>query len=535
VASGKNVRKLKIVRVFRVLRLMKLLRVLRTNRLLTRYRDRLSVPYSHLELVKFITILLLMSHWMACIWGLVALSEEPCTVEAVETGSCQHYSWLAVLQQGKHHGALDTPFARYSASIHFSIMTITSIGYGDVSPQSVLEYYVCAVMMLIGGGTWAYIIGSACGVVSNLDEQGIRFRQTMDHLNFMIKDTTIPDELGRRLRSYFLNAFRLELIQGYRQLMDRMSEELRGEVAIATTGGWVARVWFFREVSDDFIIQLAMQLMIHFFAPREHTTTRWSLNVMNRGMAAMRGKVLIKGCVWGLDVILDTEELADLDQAFCFTFCEVYAISKSVFSAVQAKHRMPLHFRISKAWVMLQRFVELGHHRDPAFLRRLEMSPSDGGKQTEGDTGGFASSDCDALTQSRLGRLDSGVEASVQLAHRISRLESTVREVVDSLPSALETAVTAALAKHHAPGSHARPRARTPSAAPADALAPPAPVPGMLPEPTSAPPRSRACSCSGPCTCCWRRPSSGVVGRRRGSRLAPRPSSAHPTERYIVE
>ena len=39
-------------------------------------------------------------------------------------------------------------------------MSITSIGYGDISPTHDVEYVVCSVCMLGGGILWAYLIGS---------------------------------------------------------------------------------------------------------------------------------------------------------------------------------------------------------------------------------------------------------------------------------------------------------------------------------------------------------------------------------------
>ena len=45
--------------------------------------------------------------------------------------------------------------------------------------------------MLIGGILWAYIIGSVCGVITNLNPHEIDFRQTYDNLNYMLHDQNI--------------------------------------------------------------------------------------------------------------------------------------------------------------------------------------------------------------------------------------------------------------------------------------------------------------------------------------------------------
>ena len=38
-------------------------------------------------------------------------------------------------------------------------MTVTSIGYGDVTPMTSAEFWIVSFIMLIGGIMWAYIIG----------------------------------------------------------------------------------------------------------------------------------------------------------------------------------------------------------------------------------------------------------------------------------------------------------------------------------------------------------------------------------------
>lgn len=50
----------------------------------------------------------------------------------------------------------------YCASFYFSVMTITSIGYGDISatPLNPIEQWICSILMLVGSFLWAKVPGS---------------------------------------------------------------------------------------------------------------------------------------------------------------------------------------------------------------------------------------------------------------------------------------------------------------------------------------------------------------------------------------
>jgi hypothetical protein len=72
---------------------------------------------------------------------------------------------------------IDSPYGLYVLSLYFSVMTLCTVGYGDIHPITFAEHIVCIIMMLVGGIVWAYLIGCLTAIVSNLDRHGNRFKQ----------------------------------------------------------------------------------------------------------------------------------------------------------------------------------------------------------------------------------------------------------------------------------------------------------------------------------------------------------------------
>jgi len=188
------------IRLIRVLRLLKLARVLKASRMLARYEAKLSISYSALSMAKLMVMMIIVSHWVACLWGLLAELE----------GEDQH-TWLKQAQADKVHGnscddemdcpGLGGPVNQYAISLYFSVYTLTSVGYGDVSAQNRTEYFFASFLIAFAALFWAYTIGHFCSIVATSDQHAIHFHQTMDKVNAMLKDCMVRGKPANDLHS----------------------------------------------------------------------------------------------------------------------------------------------------------------------------------------------------------------------------------------------------------------------------------------------------------------------------------------------
>jgi hypothetical protein len=95
-------------------------------------------------LVRSVLNFVLLVHIFACIWiGL-----------GTETGD----SWIS--QNPEYSGHSDKYSYSYPASIYFIVTTITTVGYGDFSPNSNIELLYVIVLELLGLAIFSYTLGS---------------------------------------------------------------------------------------------------------------------------------------------------------------------------------------------------------------------------------------------------------------------------------------------------------------------------------------------------------------------------------------
>lgn len=60
----------------------------------------------------------------------------------------------------------------YLASVYWAVATLSTLGYGDVVPESNAERLYSIVCTFVGGAVYAYLLGSVCSIITNLDEVG---------------------------------------------------------------------------------------------------------------------------------------------------------------------------------------------------------------------------------------------------------------------------------------------------------------------------------------------------------------------------
>ena len=139
----------------RLIRLIKLTRIIKASRIFKRFETNMEVTYAALGMIKLSVFLFSWSHLQSCAWGLVPqLTQE-------------EYTWVDALQES-HEQPLG-PWDKYIAGLHFSIMTVTSIGYGEMLPVTTSERAVCSVLMLFSSIVWCYVMGQACSIAATIN------------------------------------------------------------------------------------------------------------------------------------------------------------------------------------------------------------------------------------------------------------------------------------------------------------------------------------------------------------------------------
>jgi len=325
VLKSAALRKAKVLKTIRLLRLIKLVRVVRASRVFQRWETSMAINYNSLRFWTAITVLLLSSHWIACIWALIASETDG------------QDSWL-------DHAAPTagdvprTPAEIYFTALYWSSITVTSVGYGDVIPVNFLERVFCTLLVFSSGLLWAYALGEIMTTLANIDVHAARFRQSLDDLNYMMRDQAIPKPMQRKLRSFFFRVKDVQRVRTYSEIVSQLSPSLQGEVALAVNEAWVRKVWYFdqnfSQLPNGFMSHVSVSLEIMVFAGLDIFYEPWTLYTLQMGVCVRSFKILNAGSVWGEDFILSDETLLDKATVLALTFVQVAVMRSSQLKAV---------------------------------------------------------------------------------------------------------------------------------------------------------------------------------------------------------
>ncbi|RMB90437.1 hypothetical protein DUI87_33178 [Hirundo rustica rustica] len=177
-----------------LLKTARLLRLVRVARKLDRYSE-----YGAAVLFLLMCTFALIAHWLACIWYAIG------NVEGQRTG------WLHALGQqiGKPLNGSFGPSIKdkYVTALYFTFSSLTSVGFGNVSPNTNSEKIFSICVMLIGSLMYASIFGNVSAIIQRLYSGTARYHTQMLRVREFIRFHQIPNPLRQRLEEYFQHAW----------------------------------------------------------------------------------------------------------------------------------------------------------------------------------------------------------------------------------------------------------------------------------------------------------------------------------------
>ena len=245
-----------VVHMLGATRMLKLLRLARFARLMKKYEVEFSVFMQRIKAGKLLIYMLMLGHWLCCMWfAFGSLSSE-----ALDQDGQEVLGWVARTWGRDDSLSTATVMDYYQKSFYWAIMTMTTVGYGDVVPQTGWETMVAIIGMILGGFVFGLIV-SNLGELSkqqNISEVmrneqldlvrspklTVAFSQSSLHINgvpccwiqvgAMLRDQPaklVSPALTRQIMEHYDYAYTRRTVMDYRSLVLELPPVLRDQLA----------------------------------------------------------------------------------------------------------------------------------------------------------------------------------------------------------------------------------------------------------------------------------------------------------------
>ncbi|XP_027364339.1 potassium channel KAT3-like [Abrus precatorius] len=239
---------------FKAFNMFRLWRLRRVSSLFARLEKDIRFNYFWTRCTKLIAVTLFAVHCAGCFNYLIA-----------DRYPDSKRTWIGAMYPNFKEESL---WDRYVTAIYWSIVTLTTTGYGDLHAENTREMLFDIAYMLFNLGLTSYIIGNMTNLVVHWTSRTRNFRDTVKAASEFASRNHLPHRIQDQMLSHICLRFKTEGLKQQETLND-LPKAIRSSIAHHLFFPVVQKVYLFQGVSHDFLFQLVSDMEAEYFPPKE--------------------------------------------------------------------------------------------------------------------------------------------------------------------------------------------------------------------------------------------------------------------------
>ena len=296
-----------------ILLFLPLLRLLKVNSTIRRVGEALINP-AIFRLLMLVFWILMAAHVFSCVW--IVVSGNPTEL---------------------------APFDRYVRAFYWTMTTLTTIGYGDITPQTTNQTLYVIVIEMFGAAMYGLVIGNIAGLIANIDVAKSQYRDKLDRINAFLRYRAMPDQLTKKINDYY--GYLWDTRKGYDEIefLHDLPVALKEAVALHLNKDIITRVPVFEKAEPALIRDIILELQPVVFTPGDAIVRAGEMGsqmyFISKGSVVVLSPdetvtfaTLTAGQFFGeISLLLSMPRTATIRAT---AFCDLYMLEKDAFEKV---------------------------------------------------------------------------------------------------------------------------------------------------------------------------------------------------------
>ena len=257
---SQSTRLFRVLQFIKFVRVVRLLRAFKLKRIFGKIQEYLQLSPSlnaFLALIRLSFLIICIAHWCACGFHLVGNFEE----------STYPMTWIRQIHLENEDWA-----TRYVTSIYWALTTMTTIGYGDVTPVTNPEKIFAMLIMILSSGIFGYTMNRIGNILQSFNETSAEYRVRLFQINQYMKRKNVPKELQARVRKYIEYTLDPENTNQIDEkiLFQTLSKNLQDEITVHINGNIIKQYEFLYKIfSPDLLFKTSFYIHEFIYGPEE--------------------------------------------------------------------------------------------------------------------------------------------------------------------------------------------------------------------------------------------------------------------------
>ncbi|KAJ3217203.1 Kinesin-like protein kif27 [Dinochytrium kinnereticum] len=254
--------------------LTRLFKILRAARLLIFFRrqERKLHASSAVQIIKFAAYLITLTHSIACIWFAIACP-------GGEAQNCETPSWARYRGLVGDSGYRVPLGSLYVEAVYWTVTTMTTTGYGDITPQNDSERIFAFITQTAGIFFYNYVTGTIASALSNMDSRRVSYQQKMDAVRQYMGDRDMDSDMQERVLDYYDYMWERNKGIDVKNLFEDMPSTFRSEVGLSLNNAIIEKANIFQGTSIGFRRMIAIAMKLYLFTADEYVVHRGDLGL----------------------------------------------------------------------------------------------------------------------------------------------------------------------------------------------------------------------------------------------------------------